>query len=53
MISVSEASPLNEVQVNRVVVDIGAIKTKRLSNINDLREASLLDRSIPELLIDY
>lgn len=53
VISVSEASPLNEVQVNRVVVDIGAIKNKRLSNINDLREAALLDRSIPELVIDF
>jgi NAD+ synthase (glutamine-hydrolysing) len=53
MISVSEASPLLEVQVKKVVVDIGAIKNKRLGNINNLRESALLDRGIPEIVIDF
>jgi NAD+ synthase (glutamine-hydrolysing) len=47
-----ESCPLNEVVVSPVVLDIGAIKSKGLGNINDMRETALLQRSIPQILID-
>ena len=53
LIHVGESCPFNEVIVNPVVLDIGAIQSKRLGNINDMRETALLDRNIPEILIDF
>jgi NAD+ synthase (glutamine-hydrolysing) len=48
-----ESCPFKEVNVTPIVVDIGAIKTKGIGDINNMKETANLDRSIPELLIDF
>jgi NAD+ synthase (glutamine-hydrolysing) len=53
VINVGESCPLNEVVVTPIVLDIGAIQSKRLGNINDMRETALLDRNIPEIVINF
>lgn len=53
IIHVGESCPLNDVVVKPVVLDIGAIKSKGIGNINDMRETALLEDSIPQLMIDF
>ena len=52
VVFLAESCPLAEVVVEPIVVDLGSIRRKRLGNVNDLREAAMVEKAVPLIELD-
>jgi len=53
MISMGENCPLKDMVIDEVVIDIGKIRQRKLTDVNFLREASLIEEEVPIVDVNF